>query len=214
MTEENKADAEVRVLLLDLGNVVFELDTGPIIKWFVAHIDPHGEGLRSRFQEMEALFDRGDLQPEEFVERLRSEFGLRASDAEFFQVWVRCWRRDTPGMDALLSALPAAIRPCVLSNTNRTHFEHFLANKPILQRFDKRYLSYQIGLRKPEPEIFRHVIDDLNIPASAILYFDDIEENVKAAGREGIDAHIFQSIEQIRALLNMPEESRQPEREA
>ncbi len=200
---KKKTDSQHRVLLLDLGNVVFELDTGPIQQWFLEHIDLHGEDLRARFFKIEALFDRGDLQPQEFVERLREAFGLRASDSEFFKVWVQCWRRDMAGVDELLRALPAHISACALSNTNITHLEYFLKTKPILQRFEKLYLSYQMRLRKPEPEIFRQVIDDLDLPGSQIVFFDDIEENVEAARQQGIDAYVFESVEQIRSILNL-----------
>ena len=109
----NHTDSEQCVLLLDLGNVVFELDTQPIQQWFLKHIDPHGEDLRERFLEIEALFDRGDLHPQEFVQRLREEFGLRASDSEFLEVWVQCWRCDMAGIEELLRTLAGHVSACV-----------------------------------------------------------------------------------------------------
>ena len=46
-------------------------------------------------------------------------------------------------------------------------------------------------LRKPEDEIYQQVIRRYNVLPSEIFFIDDMEENIKAAKRNGINAWLF-----------------------
>jgi putative hydrolase of the HAD superfamily len=51
--------------------------------------------------------------------------------------------------------------------------------------FDAVVISSEVGMRKPEPRIFRHAADLLGLPPSEIIFIDDIERNVAAAEQIG-----------------------------
>lgn len=65
--------------------------------------------------------------------------------------------------------------------------------------------SQQIGLRKPADEIYKHVEKVTGFSGSQILFFDDIEENIVAARRNGwlgeLIARDGEPIKQIRKHL-------------
>lgn len=50
-----------------------------------------------------------------------------------------------------------------------------------LSKFDYVYLSYKIGMRKPDKEVYEYVLNDLNIPPKDILFIDDIADNILMA---------------------------------
>jgi len=50
-----------------------------------------------------------------------------------------------------------------------------------LADFDKVYLSYELGMRKPDREIYQYIENDLQLPPKNILFLDDLEENIAAA---------------------------------
>jgi putative hydrolase of the HAD superfamily len=52
--------------------------------------------------------------------------------------------------------------------------------------FEKFYLSHEIRLRKPDPEIFDYVLKENGLVAAETLFVDDTEENTIAAGKLGI----------------------------
>ncbi len=52
--------------------------------------------------------------------------------------------------------------------------------------FDDMFESCVVGLRKPDLNMFRHVLTTLGVPAERALYLDDIPANVKAARLVGI----------------------------
>lgn len=53
---------------------------------------------------------------------------------------------------------------------------------------DAIYLSQNLGMRKPEPEIFQHVLEKERFTADQALFFDDVIENIEAARAAGIKA--------------------------
>ncbi len=81
----------------------------------------------------------------------------------------------------------------LLSNTNQTHFDSFA---PYLDKllgagvwdtlFNKVYYSHQIGLRKPDREIFEYVVTDAGLQPQHCLYLDDLEKNLMAPAAMGM----------------------------
>jgi epoxide hydrolase-like predicted phosphatase len=80
--------------------------------------------------------------------------------------------------DLLRAARASGIRTCLLSNSwgadwyDRTDF-------PAL--FDGVVISCEVGMRKPEPEIFRHAAELIGLPPAACVFVDDVEANIRAA---------------------------------
>jgi putative hydrolase of the HAD superfamily len=54
--------------------------------------------------------------------------------------------------------------------------------------FDAIVISGEVGMRKPEPEIFEHVLDRLGVRAEETVFVDDLDHNVRAAADLGIVA--------------------------
>jgi epoxide hydrolase-like predicted phosphatase len=69
------------------------------------------------------------------------------------------------------------------------------------QLFDVVVDSSQVGARKPDPAIYRLMIDALTLEPGNIAFFDDFEENIEPARRLGIQAFVFTTLEGCRADL-------------
>ena len=66
--------------------------------------------------------------------------------------------------------------------SNLMAFDKVRINKQYnLSKFDKVYLSFEIGMRKPNKEIYEYVQNDLEINPQDILFIDDDEDNIMAA---------------------------------
>ena len=85
--------------------------------------------------------------------------------------------------DLLRSARAAGIRTCLLSNSwgadwyDRTDFPDL---------FDGVVISCEVGMRKPEPEIFQHAAELIGLPPAACVFVDDVEANIVAAEAIGM----------------------------
>lgn len=54
-----------------------------------------------------------------------------------------------------------------------------------LKMFDKVYLTFELGMRKPDKEIYDYVLDDLGVLPEEILFIDDDKDNIDGAKRCG-----------------------------
>ena len=81
--------------------------------------------------------------------------------------------------------------------TNDYRFEKFGLRK----HFKVSLSSCYLGLRKPEPAIYRRALDILGRPAERVLFIDDRAENVAAAQEEGIKGIVFTGADKLKPEL-------------
>ena len=84
----------------------------------------------------------------------------------------------------------------MLSNTNEIHISSLPDElekqgglRNINDLFEKVYLSYEVGCRKPDQEIFELVLKDAELKPSETLFIDDSIQHVEGAKKVGIRAH-------------------------
>jgi putative hydrolase of the HAD superfamily len=105
-------------------------------------------------------------------------------------------------MGDLLRRLKAAGVPLyALTNNTREIVVYHRQNTDLIGLFDDVMVSADIGLRKPDPAIYQHMLDKHRLKAQDTVFIDDMPENVKAAQDMGIDAFVFTSPGQCRHEL-------------
>ena len=67
--------------------------------------------------------------------------------------------------------------------------------------FSKIYVSGELKMIKPDPQIFAHVEDDLNLAPQHLVFIDDNSANVAAAKVRGWQAHLFTVPSSLRSFL-------------
>ncbi|MHB0857273.1 MAG: HAD family hydrolase [Anaerolineae bacterium] len=63
--------------------------------------------------------------------------------------------------------------------------------------FDAQVFSYQVGALKPDPRTYAAVIAALGLPAEELLFIDDSPANVEGACAVGMDAILFQGVDEL-----------------
>ena len=108
----------------------------------------------------------------------------------------------------LLLKLRQSYRLFLLSNTNAIHelsYNRLLNETQGIENldriFEKVYYSHRLGLRKPNPEIFKYVLKDSNLEPEESLYVDDTLEHVESAKALGIRAYHLVYPERITDVL-------------
>jgi len=145
------------------------------------------------------LFERGDITPESFARRLVEEFHLELSAEEFLREFVSWARGPYPGALSLLRRLKNTHRIACLSNSNEVHTP--LHRASIHPHVDSFFFSDEIGLVKPDREIFNYVIRDLAVSPRRIAFFDDTPINIEAAREVGLAAYFVDGIAALKAQL-------------
>jgi putative hydrolase of the HAD superfamily len=70
-----------------------------------------------------------------------------------------------------------------------------------IHRFDVLVWSCQLGVVKPDPAIYRHMLNELAVQPEETLFIDDRLPNIEAARALGMQAIEFSTIERLRADL-------------
>jgi putative hydrolase of the HAD superfamily len=147
--------------------------------------------------------DEGKLTGLGFWQKLLREAELPPDHAEELNRWdARLWTVENPIMVAwqlklkqrgLLTAILSNIGADVLASVERT-FDW-------IHHFDVLVWSYQLGIVKPDPEIYRHTLRELGTNPEETLFIDDRRPNVEAARALGIQALEYSSVDQLREEL-------------
>nr|WP_184080297.1 HAD family phosphatase [Nocardiopsis mwathae] len=146
----------------------------------------------------------GGLTSTEYWERIALRLGADWDGARRQELWatdVASWLHATEESAALLNRLAArGVRLALLSNAP-SDIAGALRHSPVLARFDAVFFSCDLGIRKPDPEIYRHVLAELGAAPEETVFVDDREENVLAAKRLGIDAHHHGAFDDLVSFL-------------
>ena len=200
----------IKNLLIDFGGVLINLDRPRCIENFkklgLQNVDEllnvyHQQGI---FMQQE----KGLVTSAEFRDVIRQMVGKPLTDQQIDDAW-NSFLVDIPTykLDLLLKLREKYV-VYLLSNTNEIHWKWTCKNLfpyrtfKVEDYFEKTYLSFEMKMAKPEPEIFKAILDDAGIEPEETLFIDDSEINCKAAQNLGISTYTAKAGEDWSHLFN------------
>lgn len=148
--------------------------------------------------------DQGTAGVAAYWEAIAADIGARWDEARVHELWVadfRGWISVNPGTIKVLADLRAGgTRLALLSNAG-PDFGSYFRHGPLGDFFTACYVSGELGLIKPDPEVYRAVLADLAITPAEAVFIDNRRRNVAGAEAVGITGHIFTGAEALRAFL-------------
>ncbi|MGF6309238.1 HAD superfamily hydrolase (TIGR01509 family) [Bradyrhizobium sp. i1.8.4] len=194
----------VDVLLFDIGRVVIDINFEKVMAHWAQHAGCAPADLATRFVVDDSFrhHEIGRIDDAAFFENLRQTLGINITDAQFLEGWNAIFTGEMPGIAPLLAAAARRMPLYAFSNTNPAHVAHFSASHAeLLSHFRTVFLSSSIGFRKPDAEAYDHVVKAIGVPASRILFFDDLAANIEGARARGLHAiHVTSTDDVARAL--------------
>ena len=179
----------VEHVIFDFGGVLYEIDVGLSVKAFDELFVKYPYCERSELMNHETVdrFERGHFSSDEFRQLLKERLQQKVSDQEIDEAWKKLLLGEFPGRTAAIESLSKNVPVSLLSNTSSIHFDHFYPEcEPLFELFERKFLSFEMGLRKPEEKIYRYVLDELALLPEQVVFVDDMLENVQAAKEVGI----------------------------
>lgn len=179
----------IAAILFDLGGVLVRLRGHRVLLAYLPE-SMTSEELLNRWLHSPVVrdFESGRIQLSDFCRDILSDLGLNMDETEFLEVFRTFLDEPYPGVSAVLPDLSRRYVTGVLSNTSEPHWQTAVGMLPELLTVRHLFLSYQMGLLKPDEAIFAEVLHHLHLSAEQVLYFDDHPANVEAARRMGIQA--------------------------
>ncbi len=150
-------------------------------------------------------YDEGKLTGLAFWEKFLRDAGLPPNQAavQELNLWdARMWTVQNPAMLAWQLALrQRGLLTAILSNMGDNVLENIEREFDWIRRFDVLVWSFQLGIAKPDPAIYRHTLEQLGVQPQEALFIDDKPVNVEAARALGMRAIEFSTLERLRADL-------------
>jgi putative hydrolase of the HAD superfamily len=147
-------------------------------------------------------YDLGELSGITFWEKFSRDAGLDLGPGELDEINrldARMWTSQDPAMVAWQQRLKQrGLLTAILSNMGDTVLEKIEREFQWIVDFDVLVWSYQLGIAKPDPAIYRHTLQQLGTAPEETLFLDDKLVNIAAARALGINAIQFTTIDRLR----------------
>jgi HAD superfamily hydrolase (TIGR01509 family) len=195
------AARRIDFVLFDLGGVLIDPGgVGQMREWSGVGSDEEvwARWLACRWVRR---FESGQCSAEEFAAGVVDDWGLAVEPAAFLQAFGEWPRGPYGGATELVTELRDTVRVGCLSNTNALQWESHYEATPLADAFELRFLSFELGMVKPDRNIFDLVGDRLPVPPGRVLFLDDNAANVDAAVSAGFLAEQVRGIGQARDAL-------------
>ena len=190
-------------IVFDIGNVLLHWDPRALyrkifaseaeVEWFLTHVCNSAWNLEQ---------DRGRSFEEAIAEATARHPDQAQAIAAYHLRWPETLTHVIDGSVAVLEDLKAQDTPLyAITNWNQDKFRQTKARYDFLHHFRDIVVSGDEKLLKPDPAIYRLLLERNGLNASDCLFIDDSLKNVAGAQAVGMQAHHFTSPNQLREHL-------------
>lgn len=210
---------QVKNIVFDLGGVLINLNVPRCVNAFTAlmgaenmrtilGMDDDGEGVKSvsiANRQLMADFERGNISTDQFVAQILPYCRPGTTEQDIKDAWM-AMVADLPQerLDIVAQLKQKGYRIYMLSNGNDLHFEFIHTTYHLDAYFERFFLSQQMHMAKPEPEIFVRVNDAIGGTPDNTVFIDDLSANRQAA-EQTVGWTTFADINQLVAALKEQE---------
>ncbi|GGM84744.1 haloacid dehalogenase [Dyadobacter beijingensis] len=188
---------QIKNIIFDLGDVILNIDV-PIASRSFADLSGREQSeILTIFKESEIFrhFETGLMDEPSFRNYVREILDFPdLSDEAIDTAWNSLLLDLPPERVELLKKLAAKYRIFLLSNTSSIHITQvnkILKASTGVERledlFETVFLSYEMGLMKPDPRIYQQVLEQAGLKAEETLFLDDNADNIRSAAGLGIE---------------------------
>ena len=191
-------------VVFDVGNVLLSWDPHAILREHLPAGADHGHFLRDVFAHPDWIeLDRGTLDESEALLRFATRTGATPELVRRLVDASKTSLAPMPDSLALLEELrrTGATRLYVLSNMSHATWEYLEPRHDFWKGFDGLVISARIGMVKPEPGIYRHLLSTFGLAPEETVFFDDRADNVAGARAERIRSFVYEGAAKARARL-------------
>lgn len=179
----------INTIIFDFGDVFVNLEKEKSLDEF------RKLGLNGPNETLLALnddFERGRISEDQFMDGFHKELPQADRDA-IRAAWNAIIGEFPLERLEFLQLLAHKYRLFLLTNTDAIHIRQFeeLVGESFARDFygcfEKVYYSYEMGMRKPDCEIFNYIIRKHDLSPKRTLFVDDKKENCDAAAACGLE---------------------------
>ncbi len=198
----------IKNIVFDLGRVLLNIDPARTQKGFASL------GFRPSKGDDDVVIaiEKGAISPKTFTDSVLASVNPGTTAKQVTDAWNDMLLDFPVNRVTMLQQLRPDYRIFLLSNSNKIHYDHYATQFetvygfPMSDLFDKMWFSFEIGLIKPDIEIFRHVLSNSYLIAEETLFIDDTEEHIASAKKLGIKTYHHTGEKDISELISQSQQ--------
>lgn len=203
----------IDAIIFDFGNVLIDLDYPRVIRRFAEVANKNQEEIEELVVTAPILqkLEMGMIGPQEFRNKMNDILGTNLGERQFESIWNSMLKSITKERLDKVLKIGERFDTFILSNTNMIHeiaYEEMImeatGGNSLRDYVKEVYYSHEIGMRKPNLNCYKFVIDDIGLYASRMLFLDDRLDNIEGAQRAGMKTvQIFDPDVQINEIFGL-----------
>ena len=191
----NAMNTPIKNLIFDLGNVLYDIDFKKMNDGFTS-IGINDIETHFTLNQSHRLFldlEMGFVNEQVFFDGFRTLSNLPLTNDQITIAWNSLLVGFRKSSIQWVKENNKTYPTFLYSNTNQIHCDHFIpefemevADYPFESLFQTPYYSHKMGMRKPDPVSFTHILEKEGLVAGETLFVDDNEPNIIAAASVGL----------------------------
>jgi HAD superfamily hydrolase (TIGR01509 family) len=193
----------VRNVVFDFGGVLVRWQPEAVVAGFYADEPSRALALEAVIRHTDWIdLDRGTLTESAAIERFAVRMARPVAEIRALMQHIADSLTPLPDSIALLDELAQRGVPLYgLSNMSAPIFALLKSRHEHWDRFRGIVVSGEVGLVKPDPEIFHHLVERYELVPAETVFIDDHLPNIESARRLGFRTIHFADAEQCRREL-------------
>jgi epoxide hydrolase-like predicted phosphatase len=194
----------IRAVIFDFGGVLVRTEDRRPREQLAERLGMTYGGLSDLIFESESSRRAalGEISTQEHWEAVREKVGL-APEA-IYNVAGEFWGGDALDHDLVdyLHSLRPAYKTGLISNAFDDLRDALVDEWKIADAFDEIIISAEVGVAKPDPQIYHIALERLGLAPGEVVFVDDFPENIAGAQAVGMHALQFRDSWQVREALD------------
>jgi FMN phosphatase YigB (HAD superfamily) len=193
----------IRAIVFDLGGVVFTDGTTRFHDYLVKtyHLDPRQTRELLDDGELGSLYREGKITRNQYWQGVLQVLQINEGADTLERRWLDGYELNTGTRDIMLE-LSRKYRVYFLSDNVWERSEQLNRKYNYLSWLHGGLFSYQVGVRKPNPEIYRMILRKADAQPQEVVFIDDKPSALEPAMEMGMTTILFKSPETLREKLS------------
>jgi putative hydrolase of the HAD superfamily len=195
----------IKAVVFDVGGVLMFHEVEEIYKDISTYFGVSRDAVVNEWQELMPSLDAGSIDEATFWNQFQRDLKVSKPLPEqslLAQSLRTTLKKNNEIYDFIASLRAQGLKLAVLSNTIEAHSD-YLRKQKVYDGFDLVVLSHEVGLIKPNSDIYLHTLKRLGVSADEAVMVDDRLENIEAAQSIGMHGFVYRSIDEFKTNMNL-----------
>lgn len=193
----------IKAIIFDLGGVLFTNGTKQFIEMVSDIYGVEKEKVKEVMDgELGSLYREAKITHDEFWQKVIEALDIKANSDELEQQWIHGYEL-IEGTRDLVQELAKKYKVYFLSDNVKERIDYISKRYNFLDWFEGGVFSHEVGIRKPNPQIYKLVLEKAHVKPNEAVFIDDKPSLLVPAQEMGMLTFAFETPEKLREDLQV-----------